>query len=1692
MDDNRDYWDPDKGDHWNAEGAPDGTDAFGKCPIDVDKYCTAKTFWDWMGGAGAFRLAKDVSKSKDVLEWLMSPAPAEWISRLSADQKASRRSRDWSFNSRSKLDHPVSRLEYWSSLHSSYSFMPGQKQINYMTTQTIVKPEHEKPDGSNASGWSQELHNALVIERKAAKEIVHWMWGRLNGKKKGGFGSDKAYALAYKNTSWDDTERRFAEMISLNQGHGSGATSASDFPWHDANKWLDDEAVDAGLYGMVFRLTKSKPSIEHPFNPDYMSFFEKNIMSAGNYSIKAVKQADGTISYDSSGKSGEASVGQGTDMLRSLTIGQFEKTVTGVLQRAFDAEGKFFKVKMWDGVIPKDSSAKQGQKEVNLYKMWDSFTETKFGGVVPTGERNKDRDSTDVMKGFGYSEEKFDDLGDYDGIKKAVAMVSPRYGNGWLGKRADLDKQYTDVLTAIWSAGNDGYIKEADKNPAVKRTANNSPVNPLKIRDSGFIDWFNLVQNGNVNPKNSGVNGANTKWGGKLKKEARTYIPDKLEILSGGKVVNSVDLSSTNVKLVEDIKKNKQDGNPEFTGFNGKLNSTNPDAQKVADAALKAFYKFTGDETVGYGALNPQDPGAWVKANLSTGVLPATGNQTFTNTMLIDNLKLGDPNVPTTSTEIGKILKDALEGDQVKFTKTGTPWNGISRGSSGVAQIPFKDLLKKYVATAYVTIFYYRMYKKRLTADEKAIIGKPSLEEGLVWQWAATLCAAHMLKIWAKVVHDNECGNFYALIVALLATGKIPNKDAEALADALAALAGKSADDMVKDLGTEDIPPQATDPPAVSEADKAARERFYKQCALLLNMHTLKNHKDRRAGVYQEHSRKEEFTSYNGRVHLVSNEDKADGKKNAIINKLISPKPSQMDSFLNITPAQASQLLPYIRIYQVWNDTVEGLQEIEFDFPVLPERDVASQGFDRGDGVGVKEFSWEYDGETPATASKYIKANLSLYFQSFEDFIKVRTNKDANPKTFRWVDLFVSPTAMIAKETPKYNTPHHLRYDPEYYRIRIDVGYNLDGVAGGLRNALEKQNASFFLVLIDNEIEINEDMSVNVTANYRAYIEEAMDSNKFNALTSPEIEKDKKEQRQRWEDATQAYKDGNCTDLQLRQVRNYINGQMDRLIKKQHKSIMTSLINHERVFYADFEPKDIQKFRDTGAFDDIPSYSNQAFSVGPNSSAADHLKSLMKDKDKTPWSEHPSPHEGMRVYYFYLGDLMYLLASNLYDKDSARHVSNGIFADQDIYKSGAENTKFLLMDFDYHNSFLKTDSSRRTINVADVPISVDFFFEWYINNIIKNEVTTMGIGQFIRRMLTEMVTEAMAEVCMTGEEGHYVTFQLGSMTAGGVVLTETDGKAQFVDPITKMLFKDKMDIKADAKKAAGANPYVLDVARHYGKALPLPRLPDEVALTKVKKNGIQGLYNYVFIYGDFADPYHDGRGDEEIDNSTGTYHLHLGRDRGLVKKIGFSKNNIPYHRESRMFNQGQAGELQLSAVYDCEIDMIGNTLFLPGMELFVNPYGFGGPLFGMPQERPLGFSATVAEIDSINKKIKEASDDGSIDNKETIKISHRVEQVEERVAKDQKKASKLYINSYANVMGIGGYQLIIRIKCSIKPGSFSTTLNAKHTYTGYPAVKQANRFMDFRNAEPAELSKADSGGTTGCSAVIRNIGDDID
>ena len=97
--------------------------------------------------------------------------------------------------------------------------------------------------------------------------------------------------------------------------------------------------------------------------------------------------------------------------------------------------------------------------------------------------------------------------------------------------------------------------------------------------------------------------------------------------------------------------------------------------------------------------------------------------------------------------------------------------------------------------------------------------------------------------------------------------------------------------------------------------------------------------------------------------------------------------------------------------------------------------------FFRGSGYGIKNFSFSFNGTTPATAKNDITADLTLFFQDFSDFVTEFTKQPR--EHFKFVDLIFYDKKNKNNPTYGYGSTHPDQYSPSYYRIRADVGWNV-------------------------------------------------------------------------------------------------------------------------------------------------------------------------------------------------------------------------------------------------------------------------------------------------------------------------------------------------------------------------------------------------------------------------------------------------------------------------------------------------------------------------------------------------------------------------------------------------------------------------------------------------------------------------
>ena len=759
------------------------------------------------------------------------------------------------------------------------------------------------------------------------------------------------------------------------------------------------------------------------------------------------------------------------------------------------------------------------------------------------------------------------------------------------------------------------------------------------------------------------------------------------------------------------------------------------------------------------------------------------------------------------------------------------------------------------------------------------------------------------------------------------------------------------------------------------------RQRFYKQCALMLNIHRLSPKfedviLDRQKPESQNFDGPDKNEPFGGRFWRAESDN-----TEQLMTNLVSSKDS---SYMFEIPTHImTQLTPKFRLYKVMNNQTGELEQTEFILPMYADIDrnknfKRQQGtkqeptiptfleaqFDKGDGVGLKSFSLDFNGTNPAEARNDVKGQMSLVFQSFADF--TRTRVDPNGNEYRFVDLIIQPPADKSNRVDGIKIVSLRQYEPTFYRIRVDMGYNipdnLEGISStdlkSLKNAIRSMNKSFYLCMIDHNFNIKNDGTVEMNFTYRAYLETALKSLRFDALTTPELALRRIENENKLHDVAKSKK---CTKDELRELQLAIAGVEQELIMNSLNSIMSRMYQRDKIFTVTIDNEDRKYFLKNGFYRTCDLINDASLNNSSTASSSGDLGVVLNSTflSDTPDVDFERDINDTNIQFFFFGDLLHTILDALNDPRTKKTAI------------GLENTKIVLGSFEFNP--YQGHGSAGKYNISNIPISVDFFGEWFKQNVLNQKSTrrTFPILNFIRNLSNHLVSNALLETCVNRNVDKAIRFQTGQISAISPDGTDPIGNLINVNPDEKILNTEK--------------------ARGTGK---LPLKGDVEGNSDIKN-----FYHYIVLSCNGSALTYSGAGKYKEDIEAGRFHVEIGSNRGIVKTVNFSKTDMQYLREARFFRNGIDGLLQLSSVYTATVEMFGNTLFYPGMDLWINPYGFGGTHLGSPTQGDGG----------------------------TKKISNR---------------------SLANILGIGGYHTITAVTTTLTPQSFVTSIKSQHYYSG--------------------------------------------
>jgi hypothetical protein len=709
-----------------------------------------------------------------------------------------------------------------------------------------------------------------------------------------------------------------------------------------------------------------------------------------------------------------------------------------------------------------------------------------------------------------------------------------------------------------------------------------------------------------------------------------------------------------------------------------------------------------------------------------------------------------------------------------------------------------------------------------------------------------------------------------------------------------------------------------------------------------------------------------------------------------IVQKLLAI-PDLM-GLMSIKPYLLSALVPQIRLYKVHYQTVTSTGvsiEMPFEDFLSPSmlENITASGSQRGMGVGLKSFEWELLGTNPAESDNNIKAKLKLHFNTLEDFVTPRGFHAETETEVSYMNLIV-PVA-------KFNMPDESSdkcddkqsegqrsYNNKYFRLKASVGYGTpagsiwDAAAEGaaLKGAIDNARQFFYLTLISHSLDFREDGSLDLEIEYVAAMEGSLIHPKADVLLISDqaedilenaVERAEKEEDQ--QEKVDAETEANCKNddddtesadfLEEMEEEHAQEAADDKAIL--YKAILSALEDTGGIYAFSLDAEDVGEISGGQAenAEDIsrPIWSkadvmretdNRASVAGSTAELGDAVGNAADDggAEASSASAAAEPQE-QRIHYFHFGDLLDVALSVLYKNGHPNELSE---------------LKCLTGPYVYFNP--NTGKLSSQYNMADIPIAMNLFSVWFMDNVVKPQREKYPLKQFIKDAVTGLVGAAMKPACFGKEYGAApasLSMQLLEVPA------TSDGKCRVTNT------------EPEGSPIGGKRVKIEDIMPY----------PDSIDAETAK------AYSYLFMYVSAAGanafgPPQDGEGTrEERDSKLGIYHMRIGSDSGLLKKVKFKKSDQPYAREARMEKAGELDGDSLREKYDADVEMFGNAIFKPGTHCYIDPTTVGA---GDP-----------ARIETLARR-----------------------------------------------MGLGGYFMVTKVKSAIESGKFSTDLETVWVASG--------------------------------------------
>jgi hypothetical protein len=327
-------------------------------------------------------------------------------------------------------------------------------------------------------------------------------------------------------------------------------------------------------------------------------------------------------------------------------------------------------------------------------------------------------------------------------------------------------------------------------------------------------------------------------------------------------------------------------------------------------------------------------------------------------------------------------------------------------------------------------------------------------------------------------------------------------------------------------------------------------------------------------------------------------------------------------------------------------------------------------------------------------------------------------------------------------------------------------------------------------------------------------------------------------------------------------------------------------------------------------------------------------------KDKARKSVLVSGGKDYRFYFVYLGDVLELACKNsgmgVIDFDPEEFLEAlGTQGQQSVFRNDSyfpEDSSNVSLDYPLKNArillgpleYFDSKGDIKKINLAQFPISFNYFRAWFLNKVVRRKRAQMPLGSFIVSLINNLVIPALGV-------GMPKSAQVGRTRSHMVALTLPGKQVDFGSADNLVCGRQVGNIEEMLPKQRVINIDSADFKQNYLERATKPISSETMIKTS---------YDYLLIHITTAKDIISRRADPIEDVQDGIYHFNIGSDMGLLKSMTFTRVKIPFLTELRSEQaeaQGADQLEQLKLPYNTNLNLIGTSLFTPGMYYYVNP-----------------------------------------------------------------------------------------------------------------------------------------------------------